>query len=223
MNTIDRFLSLIAPHKCIVCGDEGAVICTSCGLSIPTLPSICYACAKATNAYKPCTKHIGVTKPQRVFIHSEYKDDIKKLLHSYKFKYRQAAAADIARLIDDNLPYFAEAPLITYVPTIGQHIRERGFDHSKLIAKELAKRRGWHYTALLYKTKNIKQIGATRAERKKQLAGVIKPINKSMIENAHILLVDDVITTGATIEACSVVLLKAGAQEVDVAVLARTP
>jgi ComF family protein len=188
-----------------------------------TLPSICYVCGKASRSFKPCPRHIGAKKPQRVFIHSPYKDEIRQLLHSYKFDYKRAAAYDIARLIDDYLPYFADPPLITFVPTIGGHVRQRSFDHAKLIAKELAKRRQWPYAALLYKNKNVSQTGKTRAERKKQLEGAVVPINTELIKNSHILLIDDVITTGATVEACTEILVKAGALEVDVAVLARTP
>lgn len=198
-------------------------MCVSCGLSLATLPSVCYVCGKGTRANKPCSKHIGRTKPQHVYIHSEYKDFTKELLQAYKFKYKRAAAKDIARLMDATLPYFVDPPLITFVPTIGKNVRERGFDHAKLIAGELAKMRGWHYAPLLRKTKHVRQIGAKRDVRKKQLKDALAAQNVTLIKDAQILLVDDVVTTGATLEVCAATLVDAGASGVSAVVLARTP
>ena len=223
MNIIEKFLSVIAPHNCILCKAEGNVLCGSCALSLPTLPSICYACGKASFNNQPCNQHQSTNRPRRIIIHSEYKGEIKKLIQEYKFSFKRSASNDIAYLLDGILPYYHKAPIITYVPTIGQHIRERSFDHSKLIAIDLAKKRGWMYVDLLYKTKNVQQKGASRAERKKQIKGAIGAINQNIAKGSDILLVDDVITTGATIEACSEVLYSIGAKQVDVVALARTP
>jgi competence protein ComFC len=223
MNIIEKLLSVIAPHNCMLCKAEGDLLCGSCALSLPTLPSICYACGKATANNMPCTEHKLKNRPNQIFIHSEYKGTIKELLREYKFNYKRSASKDIALLLDSILPYYPEPPLVTYVPTIGQHVRTRSFDHCKLIAKELARTRGWLYVNLLYKTKNIQQKGANRAERKKQIKDAIAGMNQKLIKDSHILLVDDVITTGATIEACAEVLYSIGARQVDVVVLARTP
>ena len=129
----------------------------------------------------------------------------------------------MAQLINQALPYFADEPLVTFVPTASNRRRERGFDHAQLIAKELAKLRGWHIATLLGRQAKVRQLGAKRETRKEQLKNAFRPVNTGLIKGSHILLVDDVVTTGATVEVCVKELIKAGASQVDAAVFAYTP
>jgi ComF family protein len=124
--------------------------------------------------------------------------------------------------MEATLPYFAESPLITYVPTASTHRRARGFDHAELLAKEIAKARGWPYMRLLHRKGQSRQLGADRQTRKQQLADAFKPSAQQYIKGRHIILIDDVVTTGATIEACTAMLKKAGAVRVDALLFART-
>lgn len=153
----------------------------------------------------------------------EYKDLVKELITAYKFEQAREVAQIIAIHLDELLPYFSEPPLISYAPTTSAHIRERGFDHAKLIAKELARLRGYNYANLLVRTTKIQQLGATRNERMKQLKNSLRLTNTKIANNRHVLLVDDVVTTGATLEACTALLLKSGAGQIDAVVFARTP
>ncbi|MCU0667238.1 MAG: hypothetical protein MUF85_01315 [Patescibacteria group bacterium] len=106
---------------------------------------------------------------------------------------------------------------------MSKHIRQRGFDHSKLLAQEFAKLRNWKSYSLLLKTKNTIQVGASRSQRQEQVKGAYTVIYSDIIKGADILLIDDVVTTGSTIEACSALLLDAGATNVEVLAFARTP
>ena len=223
MNLIDRFLSLIAPHSCVGCDHEGSLYCGECADIMERLPSICYACARATHDNTPCASCLSHSGPQHVWITTTYKGGPKLLIKAYKFEEKRAAAARIAELIDESLPYFPDPPLVAFVPTVTSHRRARGFDHAEYIARELAKGRDWHYARLLHRTSQVRQLGATREQRQSQLKGLFRPINKQLIKNRHILLVDDVITTGATVGECARVLYKNGAAKVDVAAFARTP
>ena len=225
MNVFDRVLSVIAPHSCLGCGIEGTILCLECSEQIDRLPSVCYSCGKATSFYKPCDACIGKTKPAHIWIVANYDKLAKDLVRSCKFESKRPAAYAMAKMIDSALPFFGEDPLIVFVPTANSRVRERGFDHSKLIAVNLAKARGWKYLRLLVRTTDTRQLGATRDLRKKQLSGAFR-INSNMAEcckNRYILLIDDVITTGATVEECTKQLYKVGAKQVDVAVFARTP
>lgn len=219
---LDSLLSLVAPHQCVRCGAEGSVLCASCGFSTPTLPSICYACGRATKNGQPCNEHARASGPNAVFIRSAYGGDIKKLLYEYKFAFKRSAAQDIARLLNESLPYYARKPLVVYVPSTGGHARWRGFDHVARIAKFVARERVWPLAGPIIKLKNVNRVGANRSERKAQLKDAFAVVGPSTIKSQHILLIDDVVTTGATIEACTSLLKKAGAQTVDVAVLAKT-
>lgn len=225
MNIIDRLLSVIAPHYCIGCNREGLVLCMECAESIGQLPSICYSCGKASIAFSMCSDCFGKNKPNNIWVVTNYSDLAKEIVKAFKFESKRQAALEIAKMIDNILPYFDEPPLVTFVPTASSHIRQRGLDHSKLIAHNLARQREWKCLRLLLRTSNIRQLGSTRYSRKKQLSGVfrVNSIFADSCKNSNILLIDDVITTGATIVECTKQLYKAGAKQVDVAVFARTP
>lgn len=222
MNPIDRFLSFFAPYNCVGCGTEGAVLCSECLEAIPQLPSLCYACGKATKSGMPCGACAKKMQPQHVWMYAAYKDVAKEVLHSYKFDEQRGAATPIASAMEQTLPYFAEPPLVTFVPTASSHRRLRGFDHAELLAKEIAKARKWHHVRLLHRSGRVRQLGATRVTRKQQLKGIFSPASSLDITGKHILLVDDVVTTGATIEACTMVLKNMGAARVDAVLFART-
>jgi ComF family protein len=221
MNPINRLLSYIAPLTCEGCGREGTALCMECSEMIDTLPNICYACGRASRSALPCDTCKLSHSPQHVWVYAEYKDLLKRLIYGYKFEYKRDTAPVFGQIIDEALPYFAEPPYVTFVPTADSHRRERGFDHAELIAKELAQLRGWRYGRTLVRTRTARQLGASRADRKMQIKGAFRPTGS--VTDKHILLIDDVLTTGATIEECTRILKAAGARAVDAVVAARTP
>jgi ComF family protein len=223
MNPINRILNFIAPDDCLGCQVEGETLCQECAERLDRLPSICYSCGKLSPNFKTCPKCNNRWRPQHVWIYATYQKLPAEVVKSLKFEQKSAVAKIIAGLVDDILPYFAKPPLVAYVPTASNRRRERGFDQAQLIAKELAKLRGWHTATLLSRQAKVRQIGSTRDVRHAQLKAAFRPINDSLIKNHHILLVDDVVTTGATIETCTKTLLRAGANTVDAVVFAYTP
>ncbi len=223
MNIFDKLLGLIAPHHCIVCTDEDYVLCYDCASQIDELPSSCYVCHKATTDFAPCLEHITKKSPKHVWFVFSYEKSIKKLLWAYKFQQQRAGAVDIAKIICGNLPNIPPETLITYVPTTPEHIRLRGFDHSKLIAIEVSKILGLNYHNLLTRNPGAVQHTLNRRQRLAQIKNAYSPINEYLSSGANILLIDDVITTGATIGECARQLYSVGAKSVNVATLARTP
>jgi ComF family protein len=225
MNVIDKILSIIAPYNCIGCGAEGFVLCQECAEEkLPLLSTgICFLCGKLSANFKTCQKCAKQSSPQYVWIAAEYKDTAKELVAAYKFTYVRSAAVIMARYLDEALPYFAQEPLLTFVPTVPSHIRERGFDHAALLAKELARLRDWHYAPLLARQSKGQQHGASKVARHKQVKGAFRVNIEQLVAGKHILLLDDVTTTGATLVECGKVLKKAGAAQVDAVVFARTP
>ena len=125
----------------------------------------------------------------------------------------------MAEILDAVLPYFDEPVHIVPLPTIKKHIRERGFDHTMLIAKKLARRRKWQVDAILGRAKNTVQVGSDQETRLKQ-AREAYLINKPADKNAVYLLLDDVWTTGASMRAAIKKLREAGGTKIVVAVLA---
>lgn len=224
MNVFDRLLSSIAPHICVGCGAEGSLLCMECVEQLPYLQAgICYLCGRLSRDFKVCVKCADSTTLQYVYVVAQYKDLAKELIAAYKFNDARAGAVPIAHTLNAVLPYFADAPAITFVPTLPQHARVRGFDHAQLLAKELSRLRSWHYAPQLLRQKSLQQHGATRAERQRQIKGAFRAIAPERINGRHVLLVDDVVTTGATLTEAARMLKKAGAGRIDAVVFARTP
>jgi ComF family protein len=222
-NPLNKLLSVIAPAVCSGCGAEGKILCDECLATLDDLPSICFDCGKASANFKPCTKCLTRLKPQHVWICFEYAGAVADLVRICKFESNREAASIMGQAINATLPFFTERPLITYVPTSPTRRRARSFDQAELIARELARIRGWHYLAILNRVKPTRQLGAKREQRKIQASNAFIVARPELVSGRHVIIVDDVVTTGATLEACAKELIKAGASQVDAAVFARTP
>jgi predicted amidophosphoribosyltransferase len=97
----------------------------------------------------------------------------------------------------------------------------RGFDQAALIARSLASKKGLTYVSALQRTTQADQIGKRRADRLKQMAGSFRMVAPAKVRGATVLLVDDVLTTGATLESAAAELRRCGAKHVDAVVVAR--
>ncbi len=222
MALIDRLISTIAPHECVQCGREGSLLCAWClPDACPALPSRCYRCQRLSSFSRVCEKCRTKTKLSHVWVRTEYEGVGKELVRLLKFERNQAAAERISLLMSEGLPYLSENTFIVHVPTTTVHVRQRGYDQAKLIASKLSVLLSRRHLALLARTGQTHQVGSRRIERVTQLEGAFHPLRKHLIKGAHIVLVDDVITTGATIEEAARTLRKAGAKRVDAVVFAR--
>jgi ComF family protein len=134
-----------------------------------------------------------------VWVGSTYGTTAKATVGALKYRCQRSAADPIARQLDAVVPYLDTSWLIVPVPTIAMHIRGRGFDHTLLIARRLARLRAVECVQVLQRNGSLKQVGASRALRTTQLAGAFEYRDHSIDVNRPILLVDDVYTTGATI------------------------
>ena len=222
MNIIEQLISLIAVHRCVSCGVEGAIICDSCThSSLKAVPSRCYRCHAVTKQSQTCRSCKASTQISHVWIAAEYQDIAKKAVYKLKFDRAKAVSKTIAEIIDSSLPRLPADLIICHIPTANKRVRMRGYDQAQLIARHLATIRKWQHQTLLIRTGKSRQVGAGRKERFRHLEQALRIRNDSKLSGKHILLVDDVTTTGATIEAATKILKKAGAKTVDVAVFAQ--
>ncbi|HSX32472.1 MAG TPA: phosphoribosyltransferase family protein [Candidatus Saccharimonadales bacterium] len=142
----------------------------------------------------------------------------KAVVHSLKFGRAQAAAKDIAAAMAASLET-ATFTAIVPVPTVSARVRKRGYDQAALIARELARLTGLPYASLLIRTGGSRQVGHTRIERRQQMERAFRAVDPAA-QYSHVLLIDDVITTGATCEAAARTLRQAGVASVSAAVFA---
>lgn len=219
MKLLEYLLSLIAPFTCVGCGTEGTLLCDTCKHALPVVPSRCYNCNRKTANYRTCAACRPNSPLYEVWAATAYAGAPKRLLHMLKFERAQAAARDIAVVMAARLPQ-GRVWMVTYVPTAPSRVRTRGYDQARLIAKELAHCLGVPYAPLLARTTSVRQVGHGRAVRRRQMRQAFRATNTARMANAHVLLVDDVITTGATSEAAAQTLRAAGARRVSAAVFA---
>jgi len=93
---------------------------------------------------------------------------LEKIVEEYKYKSVRALYSAIAGMLDATLPCLPAETVVVPMPTIARHVRMRGFDHTWLVAKELARRRGWKCERLVVRVKDSVQMGADKATRRKQ-------------------------------------------------------
>lgn len=222
MFILERLISAIAPHVCLRCGAEGAVVCDWCLPDFATpLPARCYRCKVQTQNSLVCKKCRHDSRLKHVWVRTGYERLAKQLIRDFKFGRKQAAAQPLACLTGECLPFLSRDTVVTHVPTATTRIRQRGYDHAQLFARALARECNLPYVPLLARTGKIRQVGSTRKERLTQLDNAFTVARPAAARAASILIVDDIVTTGGTIEAVARTLRRAGAAQVDAVLFAQ--
>jgi ComF family protein len=220
-NTIlDSLLSVVAPHLCSGCGQIGGTFCNNCKYDISIEPfSGCILCDKPSPS-GVCDEHkVAFNQAWAVGIRS---GPLQRLIGGFKFRNMKAASGDLADLLDKILPRLPDSTVFIPIPTTPAHIRERGYDHMLLIAEALGRLRRLPVQQLLRRDNVLIQHRASRQERLLQavtafrIEGVVDP-------EATYILLDDVVTTGATITQAALLLRRAGATTIWVATTSRQP
>ncbi len=211
----------LAPHYCRSCGEIGAVLCPYCKYDIITEPyEICVVCNSPNTSTESLCK--SCQKPyQRLWCVGARSDVLRDLITDYKFNRNKATYQVLADLLNQRLPQLPEDTIVVPVPTVRSHVRQRGYDHCALIAEEFAKHRGLQYFTALQRINNEAQRGANRIERKTQASRAFT--TKGALHSSTYLVIDDVLTTGATVEFAAKALKDVGATNVWVAVIAHQP
>ena len=223
ITTFFRPLDLIAPFICRGCGALGEVLCERCkNYNISAISKVCPRCAEKLSDCKCAMPVYAVSKREGILV---------DMTEDYKYKSIRRVAEVLAELMDQAITIGGterrkavsadEQVVVVPLPTISKHVRERGFDHTLLLAKKLAKRRkGWKVQKLLARRNNTVQVGADGDKRRIQAKEAYR-VNKAIKVDPRktYLLVDDVWTTGASIEAAAEVLKSAGAEKLAATVV----
>lgn len=222
MNPLELLASLLAPHLCLVCRAEGAPLCLPCAdAQLEVLPPHCYRCGRPSDGSATCQECSQESALDTVWVGSVYTGVAKDLIHQLKFQRAKAGSRVIAEWLNQALPSLGSV-IISPVPTANKRVRARGYDQAALIARRLARLRRLSCRETLRRSKSTRQVGAGRQERFKQLENAFAVHKPRKIDGKHILLIDDVLTTGATLESAALALKKAGAAKISAAVFARS-
>lgn len=228
ITTFFRPFDLLAPHSCRGCGRTGTPLCRRCkNYILRTACPVCPYCKAElpllADTYQFGACPVCTTNPSLppAYVVSERAGLLDLLLHEFKYDSVRALGPLLAELLDARLPAFDSPVTIIPLPTATHHIRGRGFDHTRTLARYLARLRGCQVAPLLSRAKNTTQVGAGRDQRLAQAdaAYTLAPHAKLYPDTTYLLL-DDISTTGASITAAVKKLRQAGASHIAVALLA---
>lgn len=182
--------------------------------------SSCFHCGKLTKDFSTCSTCKRRERPKHVVVGVQYRGLAKELVAASKYNSRRGGLYRMAEILNGRIADM-QFSIVTHLPTTSDRIRSRGFDQSQILAKEIAAHRKLPYAPLLHRKHRDHQVGGTRSQRLERASSAYQAVNVSSIDGAQVLLVDDVMTTGASIASASQILIQAGAKSVDVAVFAR--
>ena len=222
MRIIEHFFRLIAPDECLACKKEGKLICEGCAeAKLDKLPERCYRCYRVSPGNKTCElcRHYSVLK--YVWIRTSYGDMARKVVHELKFSFARSAAGVIAAQMAASLPILPADIIIVHIPAATSHVRRRGFDQSALIARELSRLIDRPHVHSLVRSGQQRQVGSSRQTRLQQMKDAFRVVTPLVIKDSHVLLVDDVITTGSTLESAALELKRSGARTISAVVFAQ--
>lgn len=232
-STKEFLLDLVFPKFCLSCGKEGTYLCEDCFYLIDILDSqYCPFCTSPKIAVegRTCPACQKTKTLNGLYFAADYNSFIvKKLIHRFKYEpYVKDLAQPLADLIVEHISRVGAAEKIAdfvLVP-IPLHIKKqkkRGFNQSEELAKELSSNLILPVLDnVLIKTKETQsQTELKKEEREKNIENAFLCSQPDLIKGKNILLVDDIFTTGSTMEECAKVLKNAGAKEVWGAAVAR--
>lgn len=206
-------------------------------------PRRCPWCAKVVGFGAPCTcieelctglssynlKANGQidTYLSEMYVYCWYKDGAKEAVHNLKFQQNKQLALPMGQRMAVHLQEFnaeKKYDILVSVPISPKTLKRRGYNQSALLAREISNVLSLPVHAGLIKTKETQhQMDLTRAERLLNVVGAYKAKGLQVLQGKRVLLVDDVLTTGGTLNECARTLLKAGAASVAGLCFAATP
>jgi ComF family protein len=227
--TLQHLLDLIFPPQCGGCKKSGSILCSSCATQfLPIPPPLCQHC----NSPLPPHGHCQLCRYHKLALSGlrvayTFKDPLRSCIHSLKYHGNVRLASPLGLLLAKTYRTCnIQADLIIPVPLHPKRLRERGYNQAQLLAQACAQAVGVPLnTSFLQRTRATQaQVQLRGNERFSNVAEAFccsSPIATKRLLKRRVVIVDDVCTTGATLEACATPLFAAGASEVWGLVLAR--
>jgi len=225
-----RALDFALPPRCAGCGtivENVHTFCVACWSKVEFLGETgCKTCGLPLEATEADTCGVCLAKPPRIGrtrAAVAYGDLTRGLAIQLKYGRKVAIARTMARYMTPLVRGSDREPVLIPVPLHRSRLWSRGFNQSALVARELSRRLGlpWKTMALrrLKRTPPLK--GMSPQQRRRTVAGAFRVTDPASVAGKTVILIDDVLTTGSTAEACARALQRAGASHVELITWAR--
>jgi ComF family protein len=218
-------LDAVFPARCIGCARRGTPLCIACKPELPYLPDgVCWRCASrrgARGVCRGCRRLSSVISSLRAPF--AYEGAARTAILTLKFRSGRYLAPLMGTLLCEELAVRPlEADLVVPVPLSPGRLRQRGFNQAQLLAEHVAESvRGTLVVDVLTRCERPPQSTLKLTDRLSNVAGAFACAKPRVLSGKRILLVDDVVTTGATVSACADTLADAGARRIAVLAFAR--
>jgi len=218
-------IDLLAPQECFACGCDsgGALLCPACAAELPVLGPACPVCALPVPGGEVCGACLSAPPAfDATFAAFPYAFPIDRMVQALKYRYRLSVVPFLANALLASGP-IEGAGVVLPMPLHVKRLRERGFNQAVELARPLARARGLPLElARVGRVLDVApQMSLSWRERQSNMRGVFACAGS--FDGLHVLVVDDVMTTGATLHALAAVLKQHGASRVTNLVVARTP
>ncbi|HDQ72193.1 MAG TPA: ComF family protein [Chloroflexi bacterium] len=220
-----QLLNLFFPPRCMGCGRVGVHLCADCSDLVPrVLSPFCVRCGDAVETGRFCKRcRVSPLRIESVRSVACFEGFIQEAIHHLKYDGHFALAEPLGGLMAN---YWAACghpvDVVVPVPLHAQRLRERGYNQAALLAREMVHHAGLPVDerTLVRNRATASQIDLDAVQRKENVRDAFVCVD-DRLAGKRVLLIDDVCTTGSTLEACAVALYEGGAQHVRALTLAR--
>ena len=220
-----RFLNLLFPPRCIGCRRVGVWLCADCLAQIPRVePPFCARCGGTVVADTLCSRcRTAPLQIERIRAAVYFEGVLREAIHRLKYRRLTVLSEPLGGLMAE---YWTLHPMpadvVVPVPLHAARLRERGYNQAALLAREMARRVGlvMDEQTLVRQRATSPQVELNAKQRKKNVHDAFR-CSSNTLAGKRVLLIDDVCTTGATLEACAVALREGGVRGVQALTLAR--